>query len=126
MLTILIKAYCVSIVGDIKPIYLKKRYLFQNDIYYLDKIYLCFAKIKLIKHWLGRNEKNKRKISFELVFLCIATCFLRVFQQTKRLENLQIFLFQFKNIIVEKNIFSLIFLFHHQFFVSYKTFDLNT
>ena len=42
-------AYCVNIVVDIKPIYLRKRYLFQNKINYLDKIYFCFAKIKLCK-----------------------------------------------------------------------------
>ena len=41
MLTTLIKAYCVNVVVDIKPIYLNKRYLFQNQIYYLDKILLC-------------------------------------------------------------------------------------
>ena len=52
MLTILIKAYCINGVVDIKPIYLNKRYLFQNKIYYLDKIYFCFAKIKLSKHTL--------------------------------------------------------------------------
>ena len=52
MLTILIKAYCVNVVVDIKPIYLNKRYLFQNKIYYLDKIYFCFGKIKLSKHTL--------------------------------------------------------------------------
>ena len=50
MITILTKAYCVNIVVDIKPIYLNKRYLFQNKISYLDKIYFCFVKIKLFKH----------------------------------------------------------------------------
>ena len=35
---------------DIKPICLNKRYLFQNKINYLDKIYFCFAKIKLSRH----------------------------------------------------------------------------
>ena len=49
MLIILIKAYCVNVVVDIKPIYLNKRYLFQNKIYYLDKIYFCFAKITISK-----------------------------------------------------------------------------
>ena len=34
MLTILIKAYCVYVVVDIKPIYLNKGHLFQNKIYY--------------------------------------------------------------------------------------------
>ena len=57
MVTILIKAYCVNIVVDIKPIYLNKGYLFQNKIYYLDKIYLCFAKIKFSKHTLYRSSR---------------------------------------------------------------------
>ena len=52
MLTILIKAYCINVVVDIKPIYLNKRYLFQNKIYYLDKIYFFFAKLKLSKRTL--------------------------------------------------------------------------
>ena len=42
----LIKAYCVNVVVDIKPIYLNKHYLFQNKIYYLDKIYFGLAKIR--------------------------------------------------------------------------------
>ena len=46
---LLIKVHCVNVVVDIKPIYLSKRYLFQNKIYYVDKIYFCFAKIKLSK-----------------------------------------------------------------------------
>ena len=49
MLTILIKAYCVIVLVDTKPIYLNKPYLFQNKIFCLDKIYLCFSKIKLSK-----------------------------------------------------------------------------
>ena len=36
-------------MAAIKPIYLNKRYLFQNKIYYLDKTYFCFTKIKLSK-----------------------------------------------------------------------------
>ena len=52
MLTILIKAYCVNVVVDIKPINLNKRYLFQDKICYLDDIHFCFAKIKLSKHTL--------------------------------------------------------------------------
>ena len=36
------------------------------------------------------------------------------------------FLVQIKNIFVEKNIFSFIFVFRHQFFLCYKIFDLNT
>ena len=55
MLTILIKAYCVNVVVDIKPIYLNKYYLFQNKIYYLDKIYFCFAIIKLFKHTIKKE-----------------------------------------------------------------------
>ena len=39
-----------NIVVDIKRIDLNKRYLFQNKINYLDKIYFCFAKTKLFKH----------------------------------------------------------------------------
>ena len=39
MLTIVIKAYCVNVLVDINPIYLKRHYLFQNKIYDLDKIY---------------------------------------------------------------------------------------
>ena len=50
MITVLIKAYCVKIVVDVKPIYLNKRYWFQNKINYLDKTYFCFAKTKLFKH----------------------------------------------------------------------------
>ena len=49
MLTILIKAYCVIVVVDIKPIYSNKRYLFQNNIFYLDKTCFRFAKIKFSK-----------------------------------------------------------------------------
>ena len=47
-----LKVYYVNVVVDIKPIYLNKRYLFQRKIYYLDKFYFCFAKIKLSKHTL--------------------------------------------------------------------------
>ena len=43
MLTIVIKDYCVNVVGDIKYIHLKKHY------YYLDKICFSFAKKKLSK-----------------------------------------------------------------------------
>ena len=49
MLIIFINAYSVHVVVDIKPIYLNKSYLFQNKINYLDKIYLCLAKIKFSK-----------------------------------------------------------------------------
>ena len=48
-------AYCVNIVVDIKPIYLSKRYLFENKINYLDKIYFCFPKIKLFKHTIKKE-----------------------------------------------------------------------
>ena len=44
---LLIKTYCVNVVVDIETIYLNKGYLFQNKIYYLDKIYFCFAKIMI-------------------------------------------------------------------------------
>ena len=54
MLTILIKAYCINVVVDIKPIYLNK-YLFQNKIYYLDKIYFCFAIIEPFKHTIKKE-----------------------------------------------------------------------
>ena len=49
--------YCVNVVVNIKPIYLNKEYLFQNKIYYLDKIYLCFSKIKFSKHTLYRTSR---------------------------------------------------------------------
>ena len=57
MLVILIKAYCVNAVVDIKPIYLNKRYLSQDKIYYLNKIYFCFAKIKFSKHTLYKQKQ---------------------------------------------------------------------
>ena len=53
--TILVKTYCVNAVVDIKPIYLNKYYLFQNKIYYLDKIYFCFAITKLYKHTIKKE-----------------------------------------------------------------------
>ena len=56
-LAILIKAYCVNVVVDIKPIYLNKCYLFQNKIYYLGKIYFCFAIIKLLKHTIKKEAQ---------------------------------------------------------------------
>ena len=56
MLTILIKAYCVNVVVDIKPIYLNKRYLFQNEICYLDKTYFCFAKTTISKFTLYKLD----------------------------------------------------------------------
>ena len=40
MLAILIKTYCLNDVVDVKPIYLEKRFLFQNKIYYLGEIFL--------------------------------------------------------------------------------------
>ena len=46
MLTILIKAYCVDVAVYIKSICLNKHYSYQNKIYYLNKIYFCFAKIR--------------------------------------------------------------------------------
>ena len=50
MLTMLIKGYSVIAVVDVKPVYLNKRYLFQNKIYYLNEIFFCFTKIKFSKH----------------------------------------------------------------------------
>ena len=35
----LIKAYCVNVVVDIKHIYLKKQFLFQKKNCYIDKVY---------------------------------------------------------------------------------------
>ena len=58
------KAYCVNIVVDIKPIYKNKRYLFQNKINYLHKIYFCFAKIKLFKRTF-ENETLAQVFSCE-------------------------------------------------------------
>ena len=55
MLIILIKVFCVNVVVDIKPIYLNKHPLFHNKIYYLDKIYFCFAIIKLFKHTIKKE-----------------------------------------------------------------------
>ena len=46
---LLIKTYWVNVVVDIETIYLNKGYLFLNKIYYLDKIYFCFAKIMISK-----------------------------------------------------------------------------
>ena len=65
MLTILIKAYCVNVVVDIKPIYLSKYSLFQNKIYYLDKIYFCFTIIELFKHSI-KKEALAQMFSYEL------------------------------------------------------------
>ena len=39
MLTAVIKVHFANILVNLKPIYLKKHYLFQNKIYDLDKIY---------------------------------------------------------------------------------------
>ena len=50
MLTILMKAHCVNVVIDTKSIYLNKCHFTSGKIYYSDKIYFCFAKIKLFKH----------------------------------------------------------------------------
>ena len=38
-------AYYVDVMVYIKSISLNKHYSYQNKIYYLDKIYFCFAKI---------------------------------------------------------------------------------
>ena len=52
MLTIVIKAYCVNVVVDIKPIYLNKHYLFQNKIYDLDKIYKLNLVTRLVEKYI--------------------------------------------------------------------------
>ena len=49
MLTILSKAYCVN-----------KHYLFQNKIYYLDKIYIYFAKMRKALQTYSRLVKKYR------------------------------------------------------------------
>ena len=54
--------YCVDVVVDIKSIYLNKRYLFQNKIYYLDKIYFSLAKIKLSYIDFMQNNINMRHV----------------------------------------------------------------
>ena len=54
--------YCVNVVVDIKSIYLNKRYLFQNKIYYLDKIYFSLAKIKLSYIDFMQNNINMRHV----------------------------------------------------------------
>ena len=46
------KAHCVNVAVDLNPFYLNKGHLLHNKIYYLDKIYLCFAKITISKHTL--------------------------------------------------------------------------
>ena len=51
------KAYCVNVVVDIKPIYMNKGYLYQSKIYYLDKIYLYLAKIKFSEHTPYRSSR---------------------------------------------------------------------
>ena len=56
MLTIVIKAFCVNVMVDKKPIYLNKHYFFQNKIYYLDKAYFSFTKIKLSKLTLHKRN----------------------------------------------------------------------
>ena len=63
MLTRIIKTYCVNVVIDIKPIYLNKRYFISGKIFYSDKIYFCFAKIKLFKHAI-------KKEALAQVFFC--------------------------------------------------------
>ena len=74
----------------------------------------------------AKREKQNKNLKFSIRFFVYRHLFSFVFQQTKRPKNLQMFLVKIKNIFVEKNIFSLIFLFRHQFFLCYKTFNLNT
>ena len=72
MLTILIKAYCVNVVVDIKLIYLNKYYLLQNKIYYLHNIYFYFAIIKLFKHTI-RKEALAQMFSCEFCEIATAS-----------------------------------------------------
>ena len=53
-----LKAYCVNIVVDIKPIYLNKGYLFQNKIYYLDKICLFRKKKKVFQTYSVQKQSS--------------------------------------------------------------------
>ena len=53
----IVKGYCINVVVDIKAIYLNKRYLSQNKIYYLDKIGQVYY-VKPLK------SRNPRKFSF--------------------------------------------------------------
>ena len=57
-------AYCLNFMVYIKPIYLNKYYSFQNKIYYLEKIYFCFAIIKLFKHTITK-EALAQMFSYE-------------------------------------------------------------
>ena len=70
MLKIVIKAYSVNVLVDIRPIYLNKHYLFENKIYDLDKIYklnqlpgqlknIYFMQaITKMRHVLGRSVRK--------------------------------------------------------------------
>ena len=63
MLTIVIMAYCVNVLVEIKPIYLNKHYLFQNKIYNLDKIY----KLNLLPGYLKNIYFIQRSIKMRHV-----------------------------------------------------------
>ena len=75
-----------------------------------EKYFSCWARVK--------REKQNKNLKFLISFLRITTCFLCVFQQTKRLKNLQMFLAQIKNIFIEKKHF------FFSFFVSASVFPL--
>ena len=63
MLTVVIKAYCVNVVVNLKPIYLKKRYLFMNWFTltivikaYCVNVLVDIKPIYLNKHYLFQNK----------------------------------------------------------------------
>ena len=62
-----IKAYCVNVMVDIKPIYLNKRYLLQNKVYYLDITYFCFAKMKLLKVALYKLNQQPDQLKMQAI-----------------------------------------------------------
>ena len=64
MLTILIKAYYVDVVLDIKPIYLNRRYLFKNKFYYLDKIYFYYSYFMQHNVKMRHAASIKKSVSF--------------------------------------------------------------
>ena len=83
--------------------------LISHDLTY--NIY-CDPKQKIFSFKLGWNEKNKNSFVF--------------FNKRKAWKTCKCFWSRSKTFLLKKNIFSLIFLFRHQFFLCYKTFDLNT
>ena len=66
---------------DIKPIYLSKYYLFQNKLYYLDKINFCFAIIKLFKDTI-KKESLAQMFSCEFCEIAKNTFFTKLLRAT--------------------------------------------